>query len=123
HGDRFSVAALTAHRQWEKLAGLCMRHRPQVAALTDPAAARLLERAIAGKGLPTRVLAGDEGQAAAAALAEADTVIAAIVGAAGLRPTLAAARAGKRILLANKEALVIGGAVFMAVATEGGATL
>jgi 1-deoxy-D-xylulose-5-phosphate reductoisomerase len=123
HPDRFTVTALTAHRQWEKLAELCLQHRPQLAALTDPAAARLLQRALAGRGLPTRVLAGDEGQVAAASLAESDTVIAAIVGAAGLRSTLAAAVAGKRILLANKEALVIGGAVFMAAAAAGGATL
>jgi len=123
HPDRFTVTALTAHRQWEKLADLCVRHRPQVAALTDPVAARALERALAGKGLPTRVLAGDEGQAEAAALSGTDTVIAAIVGAAGLRPTLAAALAGKRILLANKEAAVIGGAVFMAAVEKGGATL
>jgi len=69
------------------------------------------------------VLAGEEGQAEAAALSETDTVIAAIVGAAGLRPTLAAALAGKRILLANKEAAVIGGAVFIAAVEKGGATL
>jgi len=123
HPDRFRVAALTAHRQWQKLAELCIRHRPEVAALTDPAAARELERALSGKRLPTRVLAGDEGQAEAASLAATDTVVAAIVGAAGLRSTLAAALAGKRILLANKEALVIGGAVFMAAAAKGGATL
>ena len=123
HADRFTVTALTAHRHWEKLAELCVRHRPQVAALSDAVAARELARALAGKGLPTRVLAGDEGQAEAAALAETDTVIAGIVGAAGLRPTLAAALAGKRILLANKEAAVIGGAVFMAAVEKGGATL
>jgi len=123
HSERFTVTALTAHRQWERLAELCIRHRPRVAALTDPEAARMLERALAGKGMPTRVLAGDEGQIEAASLAETDTVIAAIVGAAGLRSTLAAALAGKRILLANKEALVIGGAVFMAAAAKGGATL
>ncbi|HET7032578.1 MAG TPA: 1-deoxy-D-xylulose-5-phosphate reductoisomerase, partial [Casimicrobiaceae bacterium] len=123
HPDRFTVTALTAHRQWEKLADLCVRHRPRVAALTDPVAALALERALSGKGLPTRVLAGDEGQAEAAALSGTDTVIAAIVGAAGLRPTRAAALAGKRILLANKEAAVIGGAVFMAAVEKGGATL
>ncbi|HVN33645.1 MAG TPA: 1-deoxy-D-xylulose-5-phosphate reductoisomerase, partial [Casimicrobiaceae bacterium] len=75
------------------------------------------------KGLSTRIVAGEEGQAEAASLAGTDTVIAAIVGAAGLRPTLAAALAGKRILLANKEAAVIGGAVFMAAVEKGGATL
>ena len=123
HPERFSVTALTAHRHWEKLAQLCVRHRPQLAALTEPAAARELERALAGKGLSTRIVAGEEGQAEAATLPGTDTVIAAIVGAAGLRPTLAAALAGKRILLANKEAAVIGGAVFMAAVEKGGATL
>ena len=123
HPDRFRVAALTANGQWEKLAQLCLRHRPDVAALSDPDAARSLVRALAGTGLPTRVLGGEEGIVEAATWSGADTVVAAIVGAAGLRPTLAAAGAGKRILLANKEALVIGGAVFMGVAERGGATL
>jgi 1-deoxy-D-xylulose-5-phosphate reductoisomerase len=123
HPERFGVAALTAHRQWEKLAQLCLRHRPDVAALFDADAARSLERSLAGAGLQTRVLAGEAGLVAAATMAGADTVVAAIVGAAGLRPTLAAASAGKRILLANKEALVIGGAAFMAAADRGGATL
>ena len=123
HPDRFAVSALTACRQWEKLAELCRRHRPAVAALEDPEAARALARALASEGLPTRVLSGEQGLVEAASLPETDTVIAAIVGAAGLRPTLAAARAGKRILLANKEALVIGGAVFMAAVNEGAATL
>ncbi len=123
HPDRYAVAALAAHRQWKKLAELCRRFRPQVAALLDPDAAHALEHALAGSGLPTRVLAGEAGVCEAAALADADTVLAAIVGAAGLKPTLAAARAGKRILLANKEALVIGGAAFMAAVAAGAATL
>ena len=123
HPDRYAVVALAAHRQWEKLAALCRRHRPQWAALLDADAARRLERELAGSGLPTRVLAGVAGLAAVAALDEADTVVAAIVGAAGLGPTLAAARAGKRILLANKEALVIGGGAFMRAVEAGGATL
>jgi 1-deoxy-D-xylulose-5-phosphate reductoisomerase len=123
HRDRFAIAALAAHRQWRKLATLCRRHRPRFAALFDADAARALEHELAGSGLPTRVLSGEAGVCEVAALAEADTVVAAIVGAAGLAPTLAAARAGKRILLANKEALVIGGAVFMAAVRSGGATL
>jgi 1-deoxy-D-xylulose-5-phosphate reductoisomerase len=123
HPQRYAVGALAAHRQWEKLAILCERFRPEVAAMLDVDAARSLERALAGRGLPTRVLAGEEGMCAAATLPAADTVLAAIVGAAGLAPTLAAARAGKRILLANKEALVIGGAAFMAAVAAGGATL
>ncbi len=123
HPDRFAVVALAGHRQWERLAELALRFRPEVAALLDVDAARSLERALAGHGVSTRVLAGKAGLVEAAALPAADTVLAAIVGAAGLEPTLAAARAGKRILLANKEALVIGGAAFMAAARAGGATL
>jgi len=123
HPDRFQVVALAAHRHWHKLADLCRRHRPHLAALLDVDAARSLEEALAGEGLPTRIVAGEAGLLMAATLAEADTVLAAIVGAAGLAPTLAAARAGKRILLANKEALVIGGAAFMEAVDEGGATL
>jgi 1-deoxy-D-xylulose-5-phosphate reductoisomerase len=123
HPDRFAVAALAAHRNAAKLATLCRRFRPTIAALLDVEAARALAVDLAGDHLPTRVLAGPEGLAEAASLGEVDTVLAAIVGAAGLSPTLAAARAGKRILLANKEALVIGGALFMRAAAEGGATL
>jgi 1-deoxy-D-xylulose-5-phosphate reductoisomerase len=123
HPSQFAVAALAAHRQWRKLAVLCHRFRPQLAALLDAEAARELGRELAGSGLPTRVLSGTRGLCEVAALPEADIVVAAIVGAAGLAPTLAAACAGKRILLANKEALVIGGAAFMAAARQGGATL
>ncbi len=91
--------------------------------MLDPEAARTLERELAGGGLRTRVVAGAEGLVEVATLPSADTVVAAIVGAAGLGPTLAAARAGKRVLIANKEALVIGGGAFMRAAREGGATL
>ena len=123
HPDRFVVTALAAHRNAAKLAALCRRFRPTIAALLDVDAARALAADLAGDRLPTRVLAGPEGVAEAAALDEVDTVLAAIVGAAGLSPTLAAARAGKRILLANKEALVIGGALFMRAVEEGGASI
>ncbi len=123
HPERFEVAALAANRDADKLAALCRRHRPRLAALRDPDAARALERDLAAAGVATEVVSGEAGLCAAATLPEADTVLAAIVGAAGLVPTLAAARAGKRILLANKEALVIGGAAFMAAVAEGGATL
>ena len=123
HDDCFAVTALTAHHQWEKLLKLCHRFRPEVAALVDPMAAQRLEQALAGTHLPTRVLAGASGLIEAATSAGADTVVAAIVGAAGLSSTMAAALAGKRILLANKEAVVIGGAVFMAAVAKGGATL
>ena len=113
HPDRFRVAALAANTDWEKLAALCRTHRPAYAAMQDVAAARALAHALAADGVATRVLDGPAGLAFVAALPEVDTVLAAIVGAAGLAPTLAAARAGKRILLANKEALVIGGQLFM----------
>lgn len=123
HPDRFEVAGLAAHRQWEVMARLCRQFRPAVAALLDAAAAAQLRRELAGSGLPTEVLTGPEGLDAVATVTGADTVLAAIVGAAGLRPTLAAVRAGRRILLANKEALVIGGAAFMSAVRDGGATL
>ena len=123
HPDRFAVGALTAHRQWEKLAQLCRVHRPEIAVLAKPEAALELERALARDGLRTRVLAGEAGLIEVATSSGIDTVVAAIVGAAGLRSTVAAASAGKRILLANKEALVIGGAIFMRAVEAGGATL
>ena len=123
HPDRFSVTALAAHRNWQALLRSCRRFRPKYAALLDVPSARSLASALASERVPTHVLAGPSALAEVAALPEVDTVLAAIVGAAGLVPTLAAARAGKRILLANKEALVIGGAMFMRVARESGATL
>ncbi len=123
HPDRFDVVALAAHSNADKLAELCRRFRPAYAALADHDAASALQRMLANDGAATRVLAGVEGLAELAALPEVDTVLAAIVGAAGLRPTLAAAHAGKRILLANKEALVMGGVVFMDAVKAGGATL
>ena len=123
HPDRFAVAALCANRQWEPLLQLIHRFRPPYAALLDPVAAQNLTAALRRDGLSTRVLQGEPGLCEIAALPEADTVIAAIVGAAGLAPTLAAARAGKRILLANKETLVLAGALFIDAVREGGAML
>ena len=123
HPDRFTVAALAAHRNGAKLLALCRRFRPRVAALHDADAASVLARALAAESIPTRVVAGAAGLVEVASLPEADTVLAAIVGAAGLPATLAAARAGKRILLANKEALVIGGRLFMEAVDAGSATL
>jgi 1-deoxy-D-xylulose-5-phosphate reductoisomerase len=123
HPDRFSVTALAANRQWEALLEQVARFRPRYAALLALDAARELETAIRREGLPTRVLAGPEGLCEIATLPEVDTVVAAIVGGAGLAPTLAAARGGKRILLANKETLVLAGGVFMAAVRDGGATL
>ncbi len=121
HPQRFEVVALVAHRNWQKLAQQCRAVRPRYAAMHDPAAARSLAQALAGT--PTRVLSGNDDICSIASSADVDTVLAAIVGAAGLASTLAAARAGKRILLANKEALVMGGRLFMDAVRDGGATL
>jgi 1-deoxy-D-xylulose-5-phosphate reductoisomerase len=123
HPERFSVVALTANRQWKALFELVCRFKPRYAAMLDVDAASELEAAIRGAALATRVLAGPAGLCAIAALPEADTVIAAIVGATGLEPTLAAAKSGKRILLANKETLVLAGKLFIAALREGGSTL
>ena len=120
---RFSVLALAAHRQWSALLEQIARFRPPYAALLDAEAAQALEEAVRRESLPTRVLAGPEGLSEVATLPGADTVVAGIVGGAGLAPTIAAARAGKRILLANKETLVLAGSVFMSAVREGGATL
>jgi len=123
HPDRFTVAALAAHGNDAKLLALCRRFRPRVAALHDADAAGALARALAAESIPTRVVAGAAGLVEVASMPEVDAVLAAIVGAAGLPATLAAARSGKRILLANKEALVIGGRLFMEAVAAGGATL
>ena len=123
HPERFEVVALTAYRQWKALFELVCRFKPRYAAMLDIHAAGELEAAIRGAGLATRVLAGPEGLCTIAALPEADTVIAAIVGATGLESTLAAAKSGKRILLANKETLVLAGKLFIAALRDGGSTL
>jgi 1-deoxy-D-xylulose-5-phosphate reductoisomerase len=123
HPQRFRIGAVAANHNWRKLLEVCRRFRPECAALLDPAAARELERALREERIDTRVSAGAQGLVEVATWPTADTVLAAIVGAAGLAPTLAAARAGKRMLIANKEALVIGGALFMDAAAAGGATL
>jgi 1-deoxy-D-xylulose-5-phosphate reductoisomerase len=123
HPERFAVAALAAHRQWPALLEQIARFRPAYAALLDVNAARELAEGVRREGLPTQVLAGPEGLVEVATLPAADTVLAGIVGSAGLAPTLAAARAGKRILLANKETLVLAGSVFMSAVRQSGATL
>ena len=123
HPDRYRVEALTANRDVAGMAALCTRLRPRVAAMGDADAALALERELTAANCPTEVLAGVDGLVAAATLDGADVVVAAIVGAAGLLPTLAAARAGRRVLLANKEALVMSGRLFMDAVTEGGAEL
>jgi 1-deoxy-D-xylulose-5-phosphate reductoisomerase len=123
HPDRFKLVALGANRSVTKLAAQVLRWRPEYAVLADENAAQELERTLAGKAPGTRVLAGVDGLAAIATLPQTDCVMAAIVGAAGLSSTLAAARAGKRLLLANKESLVMAGPLLMSAVRSSGATL
>ena len=123
HRERHEVFALTAHGRTEALRAQCLEWNPRFAVLPDPAAARDLAAALAEAGRRTEVLSGARALAEIAAHPEVDTVMAAIVGAAGLEPCLAAARAGKRLLLANKEALVVGGELFMQAVRDGGALL
>jgi 1-deoxy-D-xylulose-5-phosphate reductoisomerase len=123
HPERFEVFALTAMRQDELLEAQCRRWRPRYAVLGEAAAAAALQRRLREHGVLTEVLCGERALVEVAAHPEVTTVMAAIVGAAGLEPCLAAARAGKRLLLANKEALVVGGRLFMDAVCAGGATL
>lgn len=123
HPDRFEVAALTAHRQIDKLFEQCLAARPRFAVLADEASARQLHDRLHAADCATEVLFGRQALAQVASHEAVDTVMAAIVGAAGLEPNLAAARAGKKILLANKESLVMAGALFMAEVRRHGATL
>ena len=123
HPDRFEVVALTAATQVDAMLAQCEQFRPRVAVMASaPHAAELAEK-IKQKGLPTQVDKASDALEKVASSGEVDTVMAAIVGAAGLAPCLAAARAGKRLLLANKEALVVGGEVFLRAVREGGAAL
>ncbi|NQY83777.1 MAG: 1-deoxy-D-xylulose-5-phosphate reductoisomerase [Alcanivorax sp.] len=121
--ERYRVLGLTAGHRWRELAEHCLTWRPPFAALADEQAAQALRNHLREAGSHTQVLAGHAGVAEVAALQEADTVVAAIVGAAGVRPTLAAVEAGKKILLANKETLVVTGALFMEAVKRHGATL
>lgn len=123
HPERFVVRSLSCGSRWEELLTQCRRWRPVYAAVSDVAGADRLRTALRAEGLATEVLAGEAGLEQIAADPGADTVMAAIVGAAGLAPTVAAARAGKRLLLANKESLVMAGAFFMSAVREGGAEL
>jgi 1-deoxy-D-xylulose-5-phosphate reductoisomerase len=102
HPERFEVVALTAHSRVDALAAACRRHRPAYAVVASDADAVALRRMLRDSDLPTEVLAGSAALSMVASLPEVDTVMAAIVGAAGLQPTLAAVRRGKRVLLANK---------------------
>jgi 1-deoxy-D-xylulose-5-phosphate reductoisomerase len=123
HPDRYVVDALSAHSQVEALVALCVRFRPRVAAITDDTRYAALREGLAAAGLDTVAVAGAAALDEIAADDRNDTVIAAIVGAAGVASTLAAARAGKRLLLANKESVVLAGELLMAEVTAGGATL
>jgi 1-deoxy-D-xylulose-5-phosphate reductoisomerase len=123
HPDRFEVFALSAFTQVELMLAQCARFRPQFAVMAQEDAGRALAARIEAEGLPTRVLWAPDAIDAVASHESTDIVMAAIVGAAGLASCLAAARAGKRLLLANKEALVVGGELFMAAVRQGGGTL
>jgi 1-deoxy-D-xylulose-5-phosphate reductoisomerase len=123
HPDRFEVFALAARQNGARLFEQCKKFRPRFAVLVDPAAAAKLRGELARVGLKTEVLTGADALAEIAAHPDVHAVMAAIVGAAGLRSSLAAACAGKRIMLANKEALVMSGPLFMQAVREGGATL
>jgi len=123
HADRFRVIALTAHQDIEALFQQCLLHEPAYAVMADPDCAARLRDRLQSVGRSVEVLAEVTGLEQVAALPEVSHVMAAIVGAAGLLPTLAAAQAGKRVLLANKEALVMAGPLFMAAVREYGAEL
>jgi 1-deoxy-D-xylulose-5-phosphate reductoisomerase len=123
HPDRFRAFALTAHTQADELFELAVRHQPRFAVVADDAQARDLRARLASAGCEAEVLAGPDALVAIAAHPEVHAVMAAIVGAAGLAPTLAAARAAKKVLLANKEALVMAAPIFMAAVREAGAAL
>lgn len=123
HPQRFRVAALTARSQVDLLYQQCCRFEPRYAVLLDEQAAEGLQARLQAAGVNTRVLSGASALEEVAALSEVGIVVAAIVGIAGLRATLAAARAGKKILLANKESLVTAGALFMSAVQASGAKL
>jgi len=123
HKDKYEIVALTANRNIELLAEQCETWRPKYAVIAEHDLAESLRTTLTSKGIDTEVLSGSEGLQYVAALPEAHYVMAAIVGAAGLLPTLAAAKAGKRVLLANKESLVMSGKLFMDTIYESGAEL
>jgi len=123
HPDRFSLFAVVAGRSVESLTRICARFRPRVAVIADETRLPALRDALRAAGLPTVARAGAAATAEVACDAECDTVVAAIVGAAGLVPTMAAARAGKRVLLANKEAVVCAGRLLIEAVRSGGGEL
>ena len=123
HPDRFKVVALTAAKQIERLAAQCLEFKPLIAVVADAQGASQLSRLLQAQQISTQVLYGPQALVTAVTESGCDTVMAAIVGAAGLVPTLAAAKAAKRVLLANKEALVMSGNLFMQAMKEGGGEL
>jgi 1-deoxy-D-xylulose-5-phosphate reductoisomerase len=123
HPDRYQVFALTGFSRVAELEALCVKHKPRYAVVPDAVVAHQLQVSLRAAGLVTEVLHGAQSLCEVAAHADVDVVMAAIVGAAGLPPTLAAAEAGKKVLLANKEALVMSGALFMQAVKRGGAVL
>jgi 1-deoxy-D-xylulose-5-phosphate reductoisomerase len=123
HPERFKVFALTAATQVELLLAQCQKFSPRFAVMTSTDHAQQLQRRVRALGLGVEVLAGPHALCDVSTDAAVDAVMGAIVGAAGLAPCLAAARAGKKLMLANKEALVVGGDLFMQAVREGGATL
>ena len=123
HPERFRIFALSGHSQTAKLAEQCLAFRPQYAVTANEAQAAELRAQLAAAGCQTEVLHGEQALCDIAAAPETDGVMAAIVGAAGLPPTLAAARAGKTLYLANKETLVVSGSLFMQTAAQSGARI
>ena len=123
HPDRFKVVALTAAKQVDLLAEQCAEFKPAIAVIADPDGAGRLSKLLLEKKINTQVLYGPQALVTAVTESSCDTVMAAIVGAAGLVPALAAANAGKRVLLANKEALVMSGDLFMQAMKQGGGEL
>lgn len=123
HPDKYSVFALTGNTQIQKLATQCLLHRVQFAVVNDAAAASQLRELLLATGCKTEVLHGIEALCQVSSVVQVDTVMAAIVGAAGLVPTLAAVKAGKKILLANKESLVMAGGLFMQAVKVSGSLL
>jgi len=123
HPDRYEVFALTARSRVDELIAQCRQWQPRFAVLGQARDAQRAQAALRAAGVRTEVLHGDAALVAMAEHSDVDSVMAAIVGAAGLAPCLAAARAGKRLMLANKEALVVGGGLFMQAVAAGGATL
>lgn len=123
HPEQFSLYAVTANTNVDALFNICVKHTPKVAVLVNPDSAKQLEDKILAAGLSVKVLSGESGLIAVAQDASVTSVMAAIVGAAGLKPTLAAAESGKRILLANKESLVMSGDILLKAVADNNAQL